>query len=149
MDNLNDVASRVIGSVRDVIWPDTPENRELEELLAEHADALLRGDRRTRSYFERLPEEGDELALMLPLAERVSDSLTPIAPAMEFQQRLMKDLMRRAHVCLPAAREPASLWTEKRTEIIIGATIGSVLSAVGLAYLIYSRLPNHDHQAAG
>jgi hypothetical protein len=149
MDNLNEVADRVITSVREVIWPDTPENRELEELLAEHADALRRGDRRTRTYFERLPEEGDELALLLPLAERVSDAMQPVVAAADFQARLMGELMQKAYA-RPACAQPApSLWREKRTEIIIGATVGSVLSAVGVAYFIYSRLPNHDRQAAG
>ena len=149
MDNLNEMAHRVSGSVREVIWPDTSDKKDLEEMLAEHADALQRGDRRTRTYFERLPEEGDELALLLPLAERVSDTLAPVAPAAAFRQQLMSDLMQRAQSRSACAPPPPSLWQEKRTEIIIGATVGSVLSAVGLAYLIYSRLPNHDHQAAG
>jgi hypothetical protein len=148
MDNLNEMAHRVIGSVREVIWPDTSDKKDLEDMLAEHAEALQRGDRRTRTYFERLPEEGDELALLLPLAERVSDTLAPVAPAAAFRQQLMNDLMRQAQTRMACA-PPPSLWQEKRTEIIIGATVGSVLSAVGLAYLIYSHLPNHDHQAAG
>ncbi len=149
MNNVNEVAERMVNSVRELIWPEMPENRELEELLAEHADALQRGDHRTRTYFGRLPEQGDELALLLPLAERVSETVVPVTPAAEFQARLMGELMQKARTRAACTQPAPSLWQEKRTEIIIGATVGSVLSAVGVAYLIYSRLPNHDNQVAG
>jgi hypothetical protein len=149
MNNLNEVLDGVISSVREVIWPDISDNKGLDELLAEHADALQRGDRRTRAYFERLPEAADDLSLLLPLAERVSDAVQPVVPAAEFQKRLFGELTQKARARTACMQPAPSLWQEKRTEIIIGATLGSVLSAVGVAYFIYSRLPNHDHQAAG
>jgi hypothetical protein len=149
MNNLNEVTERVVNSVRELIWPDLSENRELEEVLAEHADALQRGDHRARAYFERLPDRGDDLALLLPLAERVSEAVLPVVPAAEFQKQLLADLMHTARAHAVCAQPAPSLWQEKRTEIIIGATVGSVLSAAGVAYFIYSRLPNRDRQAAG
>ena len=78
--------------------------------------------------------------------ERVSDALQPVSAPSWFQKRLMADLMHRAQT--QCGRPTTSVWQEKRTEIIIGATVGSVLSAVGLAYYIYSRMPSHDRNVA-
>lgn len=109
--------------------------QQMNEILTEHAGALTDGMRTSRFYLQQYPNE-TVLASLLTLAERVHEHLYPVAPAAGFQNRLLHDLMRQAHT--QCERGKPSLWTEKRKEIIIGAAITSVISAIGvLAYFMH------------
>jgi hypothetical protein len=116
----------------------------LDDVLAKHADALVFGGGNRQDLLRQWPDEA-ELATLAPLAEKVNAALRPVSPSAAFKNRLYSDLMRQAG-CRPS---PPSLWEERRKEIIIGATITSVLSAAGvLAYIIYQHSPqsrSHVH----
>ena len=105
------------------------------DILTEHIGALIDGRYTGRQYLDQYPDDS-ALASLLPLAEHVHEHLYPVTPTAGFQNRLLNDLMRQAHAQYEQGNP--SLWTEKRKEIIIGATITSVISAVGvLAYFMH------------
>jgi len=109
--------------------------QHLNDILTEHVGALIDGTRASKLYLDEYPDEA-ALASLLPLAEHIHEHLYPVAPTAGFQNRLLNDLMRQAHA--QYERGNPSLWTAKRKEIIIGATITSVISAVGvLAYFMH------------
>jgi hypothetical protein len=147
MSYLQEVADRFLHSVRSAVWPEMLQAEKLEDILSDHADGLIRGESGTRSYLNRLPEERQTLEALLPLAERIHDALYEVGPSQAFQNRLLKDLSCRPHT--RDVQSMPSLWQEKRTGLIIGATVGSVLSAAGLAYFVRSHLLNHHASAAG
>jgi len=105
----------------------------LDDVLAEHADSLAGGNGNSSVLMHRYSAE-PELVSLLPLAEQMNEQLYPVTPTSGFRNRLLNDLMRQAHA--QQEKETSSLWEERRKEIIIGATITSIISAAGvLAYL--------------
>ena len=124
--------------------PARADDPALDDVLAKHADALVYGDGNRQDFLRQWPED-DELATLVLLAERVDAALRPVNPSVAFKNRLYNDLMRQAG----CRRSTPSLWEERRKEIIIGATITSVLSAAGvLAYIIHQHSPqsrSHVH----
>lgn len=109
--------------------------QHVDDILTDHVGALIDGTHASKLYLDQYPDER-VLASLLPLAEHVNEHLYPVAPTAGFRNRLLNDLMRQAHA--QHERGNPSLWTEKRKEIIIGATITSVISAVGvLAYFMH------------
>lgn len=106
--------------------------RESQDLLASHADRLIGQEKAEEVY--AYPND-PEIAALMSLARHTRGYLYPMRPATGFQSRLLHDLMRQAHAQL--GHDGHSLWEEKRKEIIIGATITSLISAVGVvAYLM-------------
>lgn len=106
----------------------------LDDVLAEHADSLAGADGNSSVFLHRYSDEPG-LASLLPLAEHINEHLHPVAPTAGFQKRLLSDLMRQAHA--QQEKDTPSLWKKRRKEIIIGATITSIISAAGvLAYLM-------------
>ena len=82
------------------------------------------------------------------LATWVNETLHPVTPAVGFRERLHTDLMRQAHA--RCGTRQMSVWEAKRKEIIIGATVGSVLSAAGvLAYVLVYHHPWNNRPNAG
>ena len=117
----------------------------VQEALAEHADGLLSGRAdRVRVGVDRVD---DELATLLPLAGRVHEALHPVSPAPGYRERLLSDLMRRAQA--EGAVSPPSIWEGKRKEILIGALITSLVSAVGLLAYLLGFNPFHRRPHAG
>jgi len=108
--------------------------QEIEDLLSSHADRLIGHAEADQEITLPYPTE-PELSALMSLAALVNVCLQPIRPAAGFQSRLLHDLMRQAHAQL--GRNNYSLWKERHREIIIGATITSLISAVGVvAYLM-------------
>jgi len=108
----------------------------LIEILASHADQLIKGGAREGDYLCR-----EELGPLLTVAEKVKRALVPVEPAPAFRRRLRKGLLAAAHQRL--ARQPADrgLALGSRRGILIGAAaLGSAVSVVGvIAYLVRSR----------
>lgn len=104
--------------------------REVEDLLSAHADKLIGLTQVDAAAFATSSRE-PELSALMSLATLASEYLYPVRPAAGFQSRLLHDLMRQAHTQLEGGLH--SLWQERRREIIIGATITSLISAVGVA----------------
>lgn len=143
----------VIELAKETVWPRPPQMISLEDVLMRHADRLIRGERNGNgsisSLVARFPEDQELVRDLLAIAVGLSHVLAPLAPAPSFRARLQNQLVRQPResevtLALPGAR---SLWQERRTEILIGATVGSVLSA-GLVFVIRHFLLGR-HSAAG
>lgn len=66
----------------------------LKEILAAHADQLLKGKATGEDYLELLPD--DELAPLLDVAERVQSTMRPMSPANK--EELKRELLTTAHI---------------------------------------------------
>jgi len=73
------------------------DKRMLKEILAAHADQLVKGKATGKDYLQLLPEQDDELAPLLDVAERVQSTLKPITPTNKFEQTLKQELVNTAH----------------------------------------------------
>lgn len=68
----------------------------LKEILAAHADQLLKGNATGEDYLELLPESDEELAPLLDVAERVQLTIKSISPANK--EELKRELLTTAHI---------------------------------------------------
>jgi len=68
----------------------------LKEILAAHADRLVKGKATSKDYLELLPED-EELDTLLTVAERVQSTLKPMTPTNKFEQELKQELLSTAH----------------------------------------------------
>lgn len=69
----------------------------LKEILAAHADQLVKGKTKSKDYLDLLPPESDdELGPLLNVAERVESTLKPISPANKFERDLKRELLNTA-----------------------------------------------------
>ncbi|MBC8449177.1 MAG: hypothetical protein H8D78_15635 [Chloroflexi bacterium] len=118
------------------------DERMLAEVLAAHADQLVRGEAREAEYLALFPDYRKELALLLELARRVKDTLALVQPSEAFRRRLHQELSttgrRRLTASLPSERPR---W--RQPWVIGAAALGSAISlasAVGVvAYLRRSK----------
>jgi hypothetical protein len=74
------------------------DKKVLREILAAHADQLNSGEATGEDYLRLWPERDDELAPLLDVAEQVQSTLTPIAPASDFEEELKRQLLTTAHI---------------------------------------------------
>jgi|GEM_PF-4438608 len=103
---------------------------EIETLLSAHADRLI-GLTQADDTAVAPSSCEPELSELMSLATLANECLYPVRPTAGFQSRLLHNLMRQAHTQLECGCH--SLWEQRRREIIIGATITSLISAVGVA----------------
>jgi len=68
----------------------------LKEILAAHADQLLKGKATGEDYLDLLPESDEELGPLLDVAERVQSTIKPISPANK--EELKRELLTTAHI---------------------------------------------------
>ena len=68
-------------------------SRMLKEILAAHADQLVKGKATGKDYLELLPGQDEELGPLFSVAERVQSTLKPITPANKFEQELKQELL--------------------------------------------------------
>ena len=69
------------------------DKRLLKEILAAHADQLVKGKATGKDYLELLPERDEDLAPLLDVAERVQSTLKPLTPTNKFERDLKKELI--------------------------------------------------------
>jgi urease gamma subunit len=73
------------------------DRRLIKEILAAHADQIVRTDRTGHEVRELFPEE-EELVPLLDVAEQVKTWLKPAQPSADFEENLRRDLMVAAHL---------------------------------------------------
>lgn len=100
----------------------------LKEILATHADQLVQGQSKTEEHPELLPEEEQELAALLDVAERVKSTLKPITPAENFEEELKRHLLTTAYLRRAEGYTPPN---PSRDLLILAAIIGFILSLAG------------------
>jgi hypothetical protein len=106
------------------------------EILAAHADRLNAGLKGFAAYPPMTSDQRRTLEPLLRLAERLCQALVPVEPSPAFVQGLGQELAQ------AAARSQLSLVERYRKTILVtAATLGSVLSLVGLVlfYLFRQR----------
>jgi hypothetical protein len=108
----------------------------LKEILAAHADQLLKGKATGKDYLELLPEQDEELAPLLDVAERVKSTLKPITPANKFERELKQELLDTAQLRQVEGYIPPKPW---RDLFFLMATIAFILALSGVLIAIRRR----------
>ena len=101
------------------------DKKMLKEILAAHADQLLKGKARGKDYLDLLPESDEELARLLAVAERVQSTLKPVTPANHFEEELKRELLTTAHIRKVEGYKPPN---PSRDLFFVLATIGFIIS---------------------
>lgn len=73
------------------------DSRLLKEVLAAHADQMVKGNRPSQDLLDLFSED-EELAPLLDVAERVKSTLKATRPSSTFEDSLRRDLMAAAHL---------------------------------------------------
>jgi len=112
------------------------DERLLAEILAEHADALSRGEDDTEAILARYPvEERARLESLLRLSRMLRASLVPVEPSAAFLRDLGESL---SQVALARGRDLARR-TQQTILIAVAAIVGSLLSLIWLIALLTRR----------
>ncbi len=101
----------------------------IADILAAHADHLVRNQSRDEDYLSLLCDHRAELAPLLQIAKRVRAILVPVAPSPAFEAGLRQDLLVAAIQRTEEQRVP---FLRRKGVIIGAAAVGSVLSVAGI-----------------
>jgi hypothetical protein len=112
------------------------DKKMLREILAAHADQLVKGKATSKDYLELLPEQDEELAPLLDVAEQVQSTLRRISPANKFERDLKKELLTTAQ---QRQAEGYSTPNASREVMLLIATISFFLSLTGVLIAIRRR----------
>jgi hypothetical protein len=111
----------------------------LAEIMAAHADRMVRGEGNDMEYLTLFPDHREELAPLLDVARQVKDTLVQVRPSVTFRERLRQDLMIAAQQRFDSPlRLERSRW--RRPWVIGAAAVGSVISlASAVGVIVYRR----------
>ncbi len=105
----------------------------LAEVLAEHADALNRGEDRDEELLARYPQARSMLLGLFRLVYRLRAALTPIKPSRQFVADLKAEL-RQHQARVQTSRLRWRQWREKALQV--ASILGLIVSAFALLALI-------------
>lgn len=111
-------------------------DQELANILAEHADALNRGEELGEQLLLSNQEQAGELASLLQLASVLKAALTPV-PAPAFKERLGYELVKYGPPVVVLGR---SVSKRRARAWLALAAAGSVISVAGVAALMLRRV---------
>jgi 5-formyltetrahydrofolate cyclo-ligase len=118
-------------------------NKELIELLNDHAEALNMAKSRSQILAEHPMEYDGELASLFQLAEEVKDVLVPVpVPAFREELRRRLESYELSNVTI------GSPTNGRKQKLIIFAMTGSTLSVVGLLFVLLRRLRSSGDESA-
>lgn len=103
------------------------------EILAAHADHLVRDKDDGKDYLDLFPAYQAELAPLLGIADLLHARLVPVTPSPEFVAGLKQDLSVAASQRSEAQKRQKQVSFPHRRAVLIGAAAGSVLSVAGIA----------------
>jgi len=111
------------------------DSRQLKDILAMHADQLLQGKQRRQrrtddDYRDLSPQDKDELASLLNVAERVKSTLKPVHPPRRFETRLKKELLTTAHQYRAEGYTPPD--PARDLLILLAAIFGFIIALAGV-----------------
>ncbi len=113
------------------------ERKLLKDILATHADDLLRGRRRyAKDYRDLSPQEQGELDPLLNVAARVKSTLKPVHTPRRFERDLKKELLTTARQYQAKGYTPPN---PARDLLVIAACFGFIMALGGvlIAWGIY------------
>ncbi len=104
--------------------------KQLKEILATHAEEMLRGQAHpAEEAIDLSAEDEAELASLLGVAERVSSTLKPVIPGRNFEDQLKRELLTTAHLHQAEGYRPPN---PERDLLILTAVVSLLLSLAGL-----------------
>ena len=103
--------------------------KQLKELLANHAEQLIRGNLDASTEYQLPDEEDAELNTLMGVAERVKAALRPIPPPRDFETELKQQLLTAAHIRQVEGYTPPN---PERDLLIVMGIIGFLLSLTGV-----------------
>ena len=112
------------------------DKRMLREILAAHADQIVKGKATGKDYLELLPGQDEELAPLLNVAEQVQSTLRPITPANHFERNLKQDLLATAQYRQTTGYRPPN---PARELFIVLATLAFILSLTAVLVTLKRR----------
>jgi hypothetical protein len=112
------------------------DKKMLREIQAADADQLVKGKATGKDYLELLPEQDQELAPLLDVAERVQSTLKPITPANKFERDLKQELLTTAQQRQAEGYSPAHPF---RGLFVLIATVSFILSLTGVLIALRRR----------
>ncbi len=116
----------------------------LEEILAKHADRLVKGETAEDDDFELLTDSEEELAPLLTMAEQVRSTLQPVLPARDFESELKRELLTTAYLRrIEGYRAP----NPSRDLLILGAILTLFISIA--SFLLARRLRSQARSGWG
>ena len=110
--------------------------KELQDILTDHADGLNRGEELSEALLSQHHQESDELATLLYLASALKSALTPVTNA-AFKERLGHELVSYGPPVVVLGR---SISKRRARAWLAVAAAGSVISVAGVTALIVRRL---------
>jgi hypothetical protein len=118
--------------------------KELQDVLAEHADSLMRDEESGDRLLAEHQEQAAELAPLFQLASSLRAALTPVsAPA--FKKQLGHELVKYGPPVIVLGR---SISKRRARAWLAEAAAGSLLSAAGVAALLLRRVRNVEDVTA-
>jgi len=112
--------------------------KELQDILTEHADALNRDEELSEVLVSKYQGQSGELAPLLNLASALRSALTPVSNA-AFKERLGYELVNYGPPVVVLGR---SVSKRRARAWLAVAAAGSVISVAGVTALIVRRLRN-------
>jgi len=110
----------------------------LKEILAAHADQLVKGKATGKDYLNLLPEQDEDLGPLLDVAEQVQSTLRPITPTNKFERDLKKELLSIAQQRQVEGYKPPN---PSRDLFILMATAAFIVSLTTVLIALRRRSP--------
>ena len=104
------------------------DKKRLKEILAEHADRLVKGEADNDEDLDLLTDT-EELAPLLNVAKQVRSTLQPVTPAATFETELKRQLLTTAHLRRIEGYRPPN---PSRDLLILAAILGFFISLIGM-----------------
>jgi hypothetical protein len=104
----------------------------IAEVLAAHADQLLNKETNSQDYVNLFPDHEGELTPLLQIAQRIRETLVPVAPSPEFEASLKRELLTAAVKRAEAQKSRNHSPLLQRRGVLIGAAVGSAISVAGI-----------------
>ena len=101
--------------------------KQLKDILAAHADRLVKGETENEDYLDLA--DAEELALLLGVAEQVKSTLQPVSSARTFETELKRQLLTTAHLRQVEGYTPPN---PSRDLLILAAILGFFISLIGM-----------------
>jgi len=109
-------------------------DRIVADLLAAHADRLVRGQTEPATLPDASAEQLASVEMLMQLAERAQRTLAPVQPSPVFVHQLGRQL-----IAATSASRKTVTWRTRNAILVIAAALGSavsVVSAVGIVIYV-------------
>jgi hypothetical protein len=107
----------------------------LKDILAAHADRLVKGETDQDEYDDLFSDPAEELGSLLDVAKQVRSTLQPVTPARAFETELKRELLTTAHLRRVEGYKPPN---PSRDLLVLATILALFISIAG--FLLARRL---------